>query len=83
VSTAPKVEVALVRPLAFEMDSVRSTLDVLASELRTMWSAALAEEDFATIDRLAEASHSVHRAAVALTEDALVPDPGGSHPVRA
>jgi hypothetical protein len=56
-----------------DLGTLGVVLDALARDLRARWSDALAEGDFATIDRLVEASHAVHRAAVALTEESFVP----------
>ena len=56
-----------------DLDTLRAILDALARDLRAMWSDALADGDFATIARLVEASHAIHRAAAALTEESFVP----------
>jgi hypothetical protein len=51
------------------MDEVRATLDALASDLRTLWSAALDRGEFDEVTRLVEVSHAVHVAVIALEED--------------
>ncbi len=51
------------------MDEVRATLDTLASDLRTLWSAALDRGEFDEVTRLVEVSHAVHVAVIALEED--------------
>lgn len=79
--TAPLPVVLDLTRLAADFGTVRVTLDSLARDLRTLWSGALVEGDFATIDRLVAASHAIHGAAVALTEDSVVPST--THPVRA
>jgi len=61
-----------------DVGTVRSTLDALASDLRALWSSALADgDDFATIERLVAASHAVHMAAVALAQDSVVAGTAG------
>jgi hypothetical protein len=70
--SGPDVVVDL-RGLASSLGSVRVALDSLAAELRTAWETALAEGDFACVDRIVDASHSVHRAAAALSEDSTAP----------
>jgi hypothetical protein len=55
------------------LDDVEVHLEAAAAELRAQWATALLTGDFSTIDRIAEASHAVHRALVALQTDGLVP----------
>jgi hypothetical protein len=51
---------------------VAASLDAAAAELRELWSSALARGDFDEVTRLADASHAVHRALIALTTDRFV-----------
>ena len=51
------------------MDEVRATLHALASDLRTLWSAALDRGEFGEVTRLVEVSHAVHVAVIALEDD--------------
>jgi hypothetical protein len=63
-----------------DLRAIRADLDTLASELRALWSSALEDGDFDEVTRVVEASHAVHRAAVALTPDNLVPTSGATQP---
>jgi endonuclease/exonuclease/phosphatase (EEP) superfamily protein YafD len=60
------------RPSAADLAEVQHTLDEISERLSALWAAALVAGDFNDIDRLVEASHAVHRAAVALTADRWV-----------
>ena len=58
--------------LGMDLNEIRIALEILAAELRSQWSSALERGHFNDVTRLAEASHAVHRAALALTSDSLV-----------
>jgi hypothetical protein len=51
---------------------LRADLDTLADKLRGLWSSALERGDFDEISRLVDASHAIHRAAVALSAERAV-----------
>lgn len=61
------------RPTAARFDDTRAVLDAVAADLSDTWSHAIADGDFVTLNRIIEASHAVHRALVALSEDTVVP----------
>jgi len=65
------VDVELGQP-AIDLNEVRTTLDKLASDLRSRWSSAVEHGDFHETARLVVASHAVHRAAIALRPDSLL-----------
>jgi hypothetical protein len=54
------------------LDEVATHLEAAATELRAQWATAIVNADFATIDRIVETSHAVHRALVALQVDRIV-----------
>jgi hypothetical protein len=58
---------------AADVGAIRAELKALASHLETLWFSALEGGDFEEITRLLEASHAVHRAAVALAADRVGP----------
>ena len=58
--------------VGMETEEIRIALEILSAELRTKWSVALERGRFDDVTRLAEASHAVHRAALALTLDTVV-----------
>lgn len=71
------------RATAARFDDTRAVLDAVAEDLRDIWSHVIADGDFMTLNRIIEASHAVHRAAVALSEDVVVPghaDPASALP---
>ena len=57
-----------------ELDYIRAELETLACALRALWSSTLERGDFEEVTRLAEASHAVHRAVVAVSSDNPVPE---------
>jgi len=61
------------RTPALDVSHIQARLDGLSAELRTLWSSALERGDFQETTRIVEASHAVHRAAVALESDTLIP----------
>ena len=69
------------RQPAVGVGEIRRVLDTVASDLRHLWLSAIERGDFVEITRLVEASHAVHRAALALTADSVItatgrePDP--------
>ena len=56
-----------------DVGAIGAALEVLASDLRSLWSSALGHGDFDEITRIIEASHAVHRAVIALRADTLIP----------
>jgi hypothetical protein len=58
--------------LGMDLNEIRIALEVLSAELRSQWTSALERGHFNDVTRLAEASHAVHRAALALTSDSVV-----------
>ena len=56
-----------------DVGAIGAALEVLASDLRVLWSSALGHGDFDEITRVIEASHAVHRAVIALRADTLIP----------
>jgi hypothetical protein len=61
------------RRRALSLGEAGSALEALASDLRALWTSALKRGDFNEITRLVEASHAIHRAAIALRTDSLIP----------
>jgi hypothetical protein len=59
-----------------DLSDVGRALDTIAMALRSRWASALEHGDFEEVTRIVEASHAVHRAAVALTGDTLLPARG-------
>jgi hypothetical protein len=77
IDLRPAVEQGLFAPrdllhLGMDTNEIRIALDILAAELRSQWSSALERGHFNDVTRLAEASHALHRAALALTSDSVV-----------
>lgn len=64
------------------IDHIGTALDALASNLRLLWSSALERGDFNEITRLVEASHAVHRAALALSADSVIAARSWARPVE-
>ena len=60
------------RPPTGDIGEVGAALDILTSELRRLWSSALEQGDFDEVTRLVEASHAVHRAAIALKTEGVI-----------
>jgi hypothetical protein len=60
------------RQPAVGVGEIRTVLDTVAADLRHLWLSAIERGDFAEITRLVEASHAVHRAALALTADGVI-----------
>jgi hypothetical protein len=76
-STTPSTEVPVMDlsppTVAIDaIDAIGASLDTLAADLRALCSAALESGDFNEVTRLVEASHAVHRAALALDTDAVI-----------
>lgn len=70
--SANAIHIDLAEPVV-DVADVRAALDMLASDLRSLWSSAIAHGDFDEITRVVEASHAIHRAAIALRADSLIP----------
>jgi hypothetical protein len=66
------------RQSAVGIDDLRATLDIVAADLRDLWTAALSRADFSEVTRLVEVSHAVHRAIVCLGGEQLISPPPGS-----
>lgn len=57
-----------------ELEEIIVALDALSSQINALWSSALARQDFDEVTRIVEASHAIHRAALALEiDDDLIP----------
>lgn len=57
-----------------ELAEIIVALDALSSQINALWSSALARQDFDEVTRIVEASHAIHRAALALEiDDDLIP----------
>lgn len=52
-----------------ELVEIIVALDALSSQINALWSSALARQDFDEVTRIVEASHAIHRAALALEID--------------
>jgi hypothetical protein len=61
------------RTLTVDAGALHAKLDTVAAGLRALWCSALERGDLDEISRLVDASHSVHRALIALGGDNLVP----------
>lgn len=60
-----------------ELAEIIVALDALSSQINALWSSALARQDFDEVTRIVEASHAIHRAALALEiDDDLIPRAG-------
>lgn len=60
-----------------ELAKIIVALDALSSQINVLWSSALARQDFDEVTRIVEASHAIHRAALALEiDDDLIPRAG-------
>lgn len=65
----------VVRQHGVDIEEIATTLDALASDIRSLWTSALARGDPSEVSRLVEAGHAVLDALAVLRADRLIAAP--------